>query len=60
MKKIICPINSKTKEKFECADCPARSKCIQDVYDDAGQKCMKIWASADREVAKIMKGIRGI
>ena len=60
MKKITCPINPKTKEKYECKDCPIRDNCIRDVYDDAEEECAKIWGKADRIVAKIMKGIRGI
>jgi len=59
-RKRICPINSKTKEKFECNDCSVKDSCIQDVYDDAEQKCMRVWARADKIVSKIMKEKRGI
>ena len=60
MKKIVCPINPKTKEKFECADCPYRDSCIEDILNDAQQKSMEIYAKAGEKIAKLLKERRGI
>jgi len=60
MKKIICPINPQTKEKFECKDCKFKDACIEDILDDARYKSMKIYATADRKIAKLLKERRGI
>ena len=60
MKKIICPINSKTKEKFECIDCPYRDNCIEDILNDAQQKSMKVFAMANKKIVKLLKERRGI
>ena len=53
-------MNAKTKAKFECIDCSFKQTCIQDIYDDAGQKSMKIWAKADKKIAELLKAKRGI
>lgn len=60
MKKIICPINPKTKEKFECQDCKFRDVCIEDVYDEQGQKNMRGWAKIEKGIGKLLKERRGI
>jgi len=60
MKKIICPINPKTKEKFECKDCPYRDACIEDILNDAQEKSMKMFAKAGKKIAKLLKERRGI
>ena len=59
-KRIRCPINPKTKEKFECKDCKFRDTCIEDILDDARYKSMKIYARADEKIAKLLKEKRGI
>jgi hypothetical protein len=56
MRKIVCPVNPKTKEKFECYDCPLRDTCLEDILNDAEKKVMKIYAIAHRKIAKILKG----
>jgi len=60
MKKIVCPINPKTKEKFECSDCHYRDDCIEDILDDARQESMRAYAKADNKIAKLLKERRGI
>ena len=55
VKKIICPINPETKEKFECIDCPYKKACIEDILDDARQDSMKAYAKADKKIAKLLK-----
>ncbi len=60
MKKIICPINPKTKEKFECIDCPIRDACIQDMCDDYELYVMKGAAKLGRKITKLLKERRGI
>uniref|UniRef100_A0A6H2A5R1 Uncharacterized protein n=1 Tax=viral metagenome TaxID=1070528 RepID=A0A6H2A5R1_9ZZZZ len=60
MKKIICPINPKTKEKFECKDCKFRDVCIEDILNDLQQKFIKDAAKAGKDIGKLLKEKRGI
>uniref|UniRef100_A0A6M3LHY3 Uncharacterized protein n=1 Tax=viral metagenome TaxID=1070528 RepID=A0A6M3LHY3_9ZZZZ len=60
MKKIVCPINPKTKEKFECQDCKCRDACIEDIYDDQREKNMRGWARTERNIEKLLKEKRGV
>ncbi len=60
MKKIICPINPKTKEKFECMDCKYMDTCIDDILDDAQEKSKRTFAKAGKRIAKLLKERRGI
>jgi len=60
MKKIICPINPKTKEIFECADCLYKDTCIEDVLNYAQQKSMKAFAKAGKRIAELLKEKRGV
>ena len=60
MKKIICPINSKTKKKFECEDCKFKDACIEDILNDYQQDCIRGAAKAGRKIAKLLKEKRGI
>ena len=60
MRKITCPINLKTKEKFECNDCPYKDACIEDILDDARQESMRAYAKADKKIGKLLKERRGI
>uniref|UniRef100_A0A6M3JT85 Uncharacterized protein n=1 Tax=viral metagenome TaxID=1070528 RepID=A0A6M3JT85_9ZZZZ len=60
MKKIICPINLKTKEKFECKDCKFRDACIEDILDDLQQLFIKGAAKAGKNIGKLLKERRGI
>jgi len=60
MRKITCPINPKTEEKFECSDCPYKDACIEDILDDARQESMRAYAKADKKIGKLLKERRGI
>jgi len=59
-RKIICPINPKAKEKFECQDCSLRDDCIQDLCDDFEEDVVKGAAKLGRKIAKVLKERRGI
>jgi len=59
-KRIKCPINPKTKEKFECQDCKFRDTCIEDIYDEQCQKNMRGWAKTEQRIGKLLKEKRGI
>ncbi len=59
-RRIRCPINSKTKENFECKDCKFRDTCIQDVLDDLQQDFIKCAARAGKNIGKLLKERRGI
>ena len=59
-KRIRCPINPKTKEKFECKDCKFRDACIEDILDDLQQVFVKGAASAGRKIGKLLKERRGL
>uniref|UniRef100_A0A6M3LH42 Uncharacterized protein n=1 Tax=viral metagenome TaxID=1070528 RepID=A0A6M3LH42_9ZZZZ len=60
MKKITCPINPKTKEKFECKDCKFRDACIEDALNDLQQDFIKSAAKAGKNIGKLLKERRGI
>ena len=60
MKKIICPINPKTKEKFECQDCKYQDACIQDRCDDFEEYVIKEAAKLGKKITKLLKERRGI
>ena len=60
MGKIICPINSKTKEEFECKDCKYRFACIEDILNDLQQVFIKGAAKAGKDIGKLLKERRGI
>lgn len=60
MKKIVCPINPKTKEKFECQDCKFKNMCIEDILSDLQQLFIKGAARAGRDIGKLLKERRGI
>ena len=60
MKKIICPINPKTKRKFECEDCKFKDNCIEDILNDAHYKNMKVYARADEKIRELLKERKGI
>jgi len=60
MKKIICPINPKTKTKFECGDCKFRDTCIEDILNDLQQSFIKRAAKAGKDIGKLLKERRGI
>ena len=60
MKKIRCPINPKTKEKFECQDCKFCDACIEDILSDLQQSIIKKTANAGRKIGKLLKEKRGI
>ena len=60
MRKAICPINSKTKEKYECKDCKYRDACIEDILDDLQQSFIKRAAKAGKDIGKLLKERRGI
>ena len=60
MKKIICPINLKTKEKFECNDCRFRDACIEDILDDLQKLFIEGAAKAGRDIGKLLRERRGI
>ena len=59
-RQIRCPINPKTKEKFECKDCKYRDTCIQDILDDLQQDFAKSAAKAGKNIGKLLKERRGI
>uniref|UniRef100_A0A6M3LPI3 Uncharacterized protein n=1 Tax=viral metagenome TaxID=1070528 RepID=A0A6M3LPI3_9ZZZZ len=59
-KRIKCPINPKTKEKFECQDCKFRDACIEDILNDLQQKFINSAAKAGRGIGKLLKERRGI
>jgi len=54
-RQIKCPINPKTKEKFECQDCRLRDSCIEDIYDEQLQKNMRGWARVEKRIKKLLK-----
>lgn len=60
MKKITCPINLKTREKFECKDCKYRDKCIEDILNDLQQLFIKGAAKAGKDIGNLLKERRGI
>jgi len=60
MKKIICPINTKTKEKFECQDCKFRDACIEDILNDLQKSFIRRAAKAGKDIGKLLKERRGI
>jgi len=60
MKKIICPINPRTKEKFECRDCKLREACIEDICSDYEKYVIKGAARLGRRITKVLKERRGI
>ncbi len=59
-RKIKCPINQKTKEKYECKDCKLQDDCIEDILNDFQQDCIKGAAKVGKQIAKILKEKRGI
>ena len=60
MRKITCPINPKTKEKFECSDCKFRDTCIEDILNDLQQLFIEGAAKAGKDIGKLLKERRGI
>ena len=60
MKKIVCPINSKTKAKHECVDCKFRDDCIQDILDDLQRLFSSNAAKAGKDIGNLLKERRGI
>ncbi len=60
MRKITCPINARTKEKFECEDCKFRDTCIEDILNDLQESFIKSAAKAGKGIGKLLKKRRGI
>ena len=59
-RQVRCPINPKTKEKFECQDCLIKDACVQDMCDDYGELVVKEAAKLGRKIAKLLKERGGI
>ena len=59
-RRIRCPINPETKEKFECQDCKFRDACIEDILNDLQYKFIKNAAKAGKDIGKLLKERRGI
>lgn len=59
-RQIRCPINPKTKEKFECNDCKFRDDCIEDILDDLQQVFVKGVARAGKKIGKLLRERRGL
>ena len=60
MERVTCQINPKTGEKFECADCPVRDACIQDMCDDYTLYVVEGAAELGRKIARVLKEIGGL
>jgi hypothetical protein len=60
MKKIVCPINPKSKEKFECLDCPIRDSCIEDMCNDFEESVISRAAKLGKQITSLFKEKRGI
>ena len=60
MKKIICPINPKTKEKYECQDCPVKDACIEDMCSDFEKDVIRKAGKLGRKIGKLLKERRWI
>ena len=59
-RRIRCPINPKTKEKFECQDCKFRDACIEDILDDLQKSFIGKAAEAGKDIGKLLKERKGI
>ena len=59
-RRIICPINKQTKEKFECADCKFRDDCIEDILNEMEDSFIQLAAKAGKKISKLLKERRGI
>ena len=59
-RQIKCPINPKTKEKFECHDCKYMDNCIRDILSDLEEDFAKRAAKAGKDIGKLLKERRGI
>ena len=59
-RKIKCPINPKTKAKFECFDCPLKNDCIQDRCDDFEDIVIEEAAKLGKWITKLLIERRGI
>jgi len=59
-RRIRCPINPKTKEKYECKDCKFRDACIEDILNDLQQSFIKRAAKAGKAIGKLLKERRGL
>ena len=59
-KRIRCPINLKTKERFECIDCKYNDDCISDICDDFTKDMLKHASELSKRIIKIIKRKRNI
>ena len=59
-KRNRCPINLKTKEMFECYDCPIKDDCLEDICDDFRGYVVKGAAKLGMKISKILKDQKGI
>ena len=57
---MICPINPKTKEKFECTDCSLKDACIEDMCSDFEEAVKRKAAKLGRKIAKLLKKKGGL
>ena len=60
MRKIICPINPKPKERFECKDCKFKDACIEDILNDMQKLFIKKAAKAAKDIGNLLKERRGL
>ena len=59
-KQIKCPINQKTKEMFECSDCPIKEDCLEDICDDFREYVVKGASRLGRDISRILRERGGI
>ncbi len=59
-RRIKCPINPKTRGKFECQDCKFRDDCIEDILNDLLESFVKKAAKAGRDIGELLQEKRGL
>ena len=59
-RRIRCPINSKTKERFECNDCKYRDACIEDILDSLQRDFIEKVAKVGKKLGKLLEERKGI
>ena len=59
-KRNKCPINPKTKEMFECYDCPIKDRCLEDMCDNFSEYVIRGAAKLGKKISKILKEQKGI